>query len=259
MRVSAHCHAVLGLAYLPPWSVNAGFIVGAHTTLVVDAGPTPLAAATIHGYATAAQPANRMLLVDTERHLDHMIGNAFFHERGVPILGHRGIARTERELLDESAAMNATVPDPERRARREGALLFAGARILNPTQALDADQRLDLGGIEAQLLLTPGHTPTNLAVFVPADATLFCGDTITSGYLPNLEAGGPEDWVVWLRSLDRVAALEPRAVICGHGPVLLGDAVPGALARMREILQTAIREGRAPTAPRTEQGEAAGT
>jgi glyoxylase-like metal-dependent hydrolase (beta-lactamase superfamily II) len=251
MRVSAHCHAVLGLAYLPPWSVNAGFVVGAHTTLVVDAGPSALAAATIYGYATAARPSNDLLLVNTERHLDHVIGNAYFHERGISILGHRGIARAEAELLNEAEALNATVPDPERRQRREGALLFADAHIANPTEALDTDRQLDLGGIEAHLLMTPGHTPTNLVVFVPADATLFCGDAITSGYLPNLEAGGPEDWAVWLASLDRVAALDPQAIVPGHGQVVVGTAIVPAIQRLREILLQAIREGRAPTAPQT--------
>ncbi len=254
MRVSAHCHAVLGLAYLPPWSVNAGFVVGEHTTLIVDAGPSPLAAATIHGYATVARPSNRLQLVNTERHLDHMIGNAYFHERGVPILGHRGIARDEAELLDEAAQMNASIPDPERRARHEGALLFEDAHIVNPTEPLGCERQLDLGGIEAQILLTPGHTPTNLVVFVPADATLFCGDAITSGYLPNLEAGGPADWTVWLGSLERIADLEPQAIVPGHGRVISGAGVGRAIERVREILHQAIQEGRAPTAPRPPRG-----
>ena len=44
MRLSPRCFAVTGLAYIPPWSVNAGFVAGEHTTLVVDTGANALAA-----------------------------------------------------------------------------------------------------------------------------------------------------------------------------------------------------------------------
>ena len=38
MKISARCYAVTGLAYSPPWSVNAGFITGEEVTLIVDTG-----------------------------------------------------------------------------------------------------------------------------------------------------------------------------------------------------------------------------
>ncbi len=56
MRLSAHCYALTGFAYLPPWAVNAGFVAGRERTLVVDSGPTALAAATILGSAMTAIP-----------------------------------------------------------------------------------------------------------------------------------------------------------------------------------------------------------
>jgi glyoxylase-like metal-dependent hydrolase (beta-lactamase superfamily II) len=247
VRLSTSSYAVTGLAYAPPWVANAGFVVGAASTLVVDTGPTALSAATIHGYACAVRPGNSLLVLNTERHLDHIGGNAFFHDRGVPILGHAGIARTDFELAADIEEINALVPDRVRRERREAAIAYEGTRIANPTRAIDRDCRLDLGDVTADVLLTPGHTPTNLSVFVPAEGVLFSGDSVVAGYLPNLEAGTPSDWRAWLTSLERIEALAPRVLVPGHGPVLRDAQVGAALAEVRRVLEAAITQGHAPT------------
>src|SRR6202142_2913703 len=114
MQLSSHCWAVTGLAYLPPWELNAGFIAGEHTTLVVDTSASALAAATIHGYAALARPGNRLLVINTEKHFDHIGGNAYFRERGADVLGHPACARTEDEFRSEIAGFNAAIADPVR-------------------------------------------------------------------------------------------------------------------------------------------------
>ena len=50
-------------------------MVGQHTTLIVDTAANALAAATIHGYATIARPGNRLVVIDTEKHFDHIGGD----------------------------------------------------------------------------------------------------------------------------------------------------------------------------------------
>ena len=35
------------------------------------------------------------------------------------------------------------------------------------------DSRMDLGECEIEILLTPGHTPSNLSVYVPSDGVLY--------------------------------------------------------------------------------------
>src|SRR5580704_19533588 len=72
MRLSARCYAVTGLAYSPPWCVNAGFIAGDTQTLVIDTGGNALAGQTVHGYAIAARPENRLRVLNTEKHFDHI-------------------------------------------------------------------------------------------------------------------------------------------------------------------------------------------
>jgi cyclase len=109
---------------------------------------------------------------------------------------------------------------------------------------------LDLGACAIQILLTPGHTPSNISVYVPSDGVLYCGDCLVNGYLPNLDAGSAAGWEIWLGSLDRVAGLAPRIVVPGHGPVAKGGEVPRLIARVREVLERAIETGQSPTANR---------
>ena len=188
MRLSDRCFAVTGLAYLPPWSVNAGFAVGQHTTLIADTGANALAAATIYGYASAVRPENRVLVIDTERHFDHIGGNGYFRDRGIDIFGHPSIARTEDEFRGEIAEFNAAIPDSARRGFGEAAVFYHATVLTNPNRPLTADTTLDLGDCPVEILLTPGHTPSNLSAYIPGDGVLFCGDCLINGYVPNLDA-----------------------------------------------------------------------
>jgi len=248
MRLSARCFAVTGLAYLPPWSVNAGIVAGEHTTLIVDTGANALAAATIHGYASAVRPANKLLVIDTERHFDHIGGNGYFRERGIDVYGHASIDRTEDEFRAEAAEFNAAIPDRARRGWGEAEVFYRGTVLANPNRPLRAGATLDLGDCSAEILLTPGHTPSNLSVYVPGDGVLFCGDCLTNGYVPNLDCGAKPDWQLWLESLDRLSRLDMRAIVPGHGPVATGAAIAELIDSVRRVLERAIAIGISPTA-----------
>jgi cyclase len=162
MQLSSHCYALTGFAYIPPWSVNSGIIAGEETALIVDSGPTRQAAETIHGYAKALHPSNRLLVINTEKHLDHINGNAYFTDQGVDIYGHGDFLRNDAELQNDIADYEACVPDRIRRERREGRIPFTDTRIVNPNKRIDRDMTLNLGGVTAEIILTPGHTPTKV-------------------------------------------------------------------------------------------------
>ena len=247
MRLSPHCFAVTGLGYSPPWSVNAGFITGGNSTLVVDTGANALSAATIYGYASTVRPGNTLLVVNTEKHFDHIGGNGYFRARGVEVYGHPGIQRTQPEFLSEIAEFNGQISNPARRAHREAEVFYWATNLTNPNRPIGELAKLDLGDCEIEILPTPGHTPTNISVFVPSGGVLFCGDCLTNRYFPNLDCGTAEDWREWLGSLDRIARLAPKIVVPGHGPVASGDEVAGLIETTRELLEEAIRTGFSPT------------
>ncbi len=249
MRVSNRCYAFTGLGYVTPWCVNAGFIAGDDITLVVDTGANAMAAASIHGYATSVHPPNQLRVINTEQHFDHIGGNSFFRGRGIDVWGHSNLHRTEEEFQAEMAEFNQAISNPVRRSRGEASYFYAETRLANPNQPISEDMSFELGNCAVEILLTPGHTPTNLSVWVPEDGVLFTGDCLINGYLPNLDAGTSDDWKTWLKSLDRIAALRPRVVIAGHGPGAQGDDVLRVIETVRRILEESIARGASPTAP----------
>ena len=249
MKVAEHCYAVTGLGYVPPWSVNAGFICGDDLTLIVDTGACALAAATIHGYALTARPANRLAVINTERHFDHIGGNSYFRDHGLDVYGHILLRRTEDEFRAEMDEFNSLISNATRQARHEAAAFYAGTRLENPNRPIAQDTRLDLGQCDVEIVLTPGHTPANLSVWVPGDRVLFSADCLTNHYLPNLDSGNATDWHRWLLSLDRIEQLQPAVVVPGHGPVAIGDDVSRLIETTRAVLEQALVNGYSPTRP----------
>src|SRR5215471_2175292 len=247
MRVSNRCYAVTGLGYSTPWSVNAGFVVGDDMTLVVDTGACALSAATIHGYATAVRPSNRLRVVNTEKHFDHVLGNGYFNERGAEIWGHSKVDRSQTEFDAEIEEFNRAILNDARQAAGEARAFFQGTELAMPQYLVECDVAFDLGDCRVEILMTPGHTATNLSVWVPGERVVYTGDCLINRYLPNLDAGGVEDWKVWLLSLDRIEALGAQAVVMGHGVVARGDEVGRVIERVRGVLRVAIAAGRSPT------------
>lgn len=236
MQISPHCYAVTGLACFAPWSVNAGFVVGDVSTLIVDTGFNRLSAQTIVGYARAVRPSNRLVAINTEQHFDHILGNHYLLEQQIEVFGHASIARSEEELLGMKEEYALSILDRERRMLREEEVFFAGCPVANPSHPLPEETTIDLGGITAEILFTPGHTPSNLSVWVPADRVVFTGDAVVDGYAPNLTSGNPEAWRLWIESLERIEGLEAAVVVPGHGDVLEGSAIERAIEHVRALL-----------------------
>ena len=248
MRLSSRCYAVTGLAYSPPWCVNAGFIAGDAETLVVDTGGNALAGQTVYGYATAVRPANRLRVLNTEKHFDHIGGNGVFRAQSIDIWGHEALARTPAEFEAEIAEFNTAIPNAGRRAAGEAAAFFHGTELTNPNRAVQPGTCIDLGDCPVEILPTPGHTITNISAWVPGEGVLYTGDCLIAEYIPNLDAGTPADWQIWLDSIDRLEALKPEIVVMGHGPVARGAQVPAVIETVRRVLLESIARGYSPTA-----------
>src|SRR4051812_34133843 len=144
MRVSKSCYAVTGLAFEPPWSVNAGIVAGNKRTLIVDTGANTLAARTIQGYAQAVRPDNELLVINTERHLDHIGGNYFFQKQGFEIWGHAGIVRREEDLEESLADFERCIQNLIRREAHEGRVFYRDTHVANPNRPVEAAFSLDL-------------------------------------------------------------------------------------------------------------------
>jgi glyoxylase-like metal-dependent hydrolase (beta-lactamase superfamily II) len=85
-----------------------------------------------------------------------------------------------------------------------------------------------VGQVAVTALHTPGHAADHLAFWMPEDRVLFTGDLILGrGSSMVTYPGG--DVAAYLRSLERVAALQPRLLFPGHW-----DPVQDAAGKIRE-------------------------
>lgn len=249
MKISQNCYFISGLSVEPPWTVNSGFVVGGHTTLIIDTGSNYSSAQTILGYATCAAPKNKLIVVNTEPHFDHIGGNCLFEEKGIEIYAHPKLHRSESDFKQNIKDLNDTILNRVRRDKNEAKEFFYNTTLVNPTRSTLNVKQFDIGGVSVLVNETPGHTPFNISLFELKDRVLFCGDTIVTGYLPNLEAGNATLWKKWLETLIDIRNLSPQIIITGHGYSIVGsENIKEEIERMEKIIRTAIIKNAAPTA-----------
>jgi glyoxylase-like metal-dependent hydrolase (beta-lactamase superfamily II) len=79
-----------------------------------------------------------------------------------------------------------------------------------------------LGRLEVQLIqLGRGHTKGDTVAWLPQDKVLFSGDLVEFDATPYAGDAYFQDWP---KTLDRIAALKPEALVPGRGAALQGAA-----------------------------------
>jgi len=169
---------------------------------VIDPGPV------IDEHVAAiesALPDLRTILV-THRHPDHAPAARMLHDRtGAEILAPRGVFGDD---LDH--------------------------------RVLEDGEIIDLGGLELEVIATPGHTAEHVC-FLTRDGALFTGDMVlghgTTVILPP--DGDMGDYVESLRDL---LARDPATIYPGHGPVrddakaLLEEYIAHRMLREKQVV-----------------------
>jgi len=82
-----------------------------------------------------------------------------------------------------------------------------------------------------------GHTDTShtTALYVPSIGLVISGDCVYNNTHPYLAECDEEAITEWLRALDRIESLHPKAVVAGHG-VLDPDSSPRHIGETRRYL-----------------------
>lgn len=91
--------------------------------------------------------------------------------------------------------------------------------------AADGGIELAWTGPQTRVIPTPGHAPGHASVWLPGLGVLLAGDLLSDTEVPLLDAGAPDavDW--YAATLDRLASLDARVVVPGHGSVARGSEV----------------------------------
>ena len=88
------------------------------------------------------------------------------------------------------------------------------ARIPLVDETVRENDTVRVGGLEARVIETPGHTLGQINYFFPADKLLFAGDTLFSIGCGRIIEGNPE--MMWQSLLKLRALPDDTKVYCGH-------------------------------------------
>jgi cyclase len=202
---------------------NPSFVVTSDGVVQIDTPQLPTKAVAMR--QAAESHGWIRYLVNTENHVDHIFGNWWFRGAG-EVVNHQALYDI---FMDPKAALDPfdyaleAIPtdDPE------GASLIPDrdeyyANLPRGTVVFTRDLTLNVGDHTIHCLWTPGHTPGQLAVYVPEERVVFTGDTIFSGCQTWLMTSNVDQWI---EALERIRQLDVDHVVPGHGPVVTLDYI----------------------------------
>jgi len=222
------------------WSGSEQKIKAAAESLLGQARPASMVLTHLHPDHSGA----------IRRLAEHWGQPAYVHPDEVPLAS--GYQSTYAIPLDRWL-----MPVIRRLPKKTQAKIAAGADLTAVVQGLDP--QVGIPGLpDWTVIHTPGHTPGHLSLYRRSDGVLITGDAVVTvdlssllGVLINNQGVyGPPRYSTWdetaaQRSITALAALEPRVLGTGHGPVWIDGAAQAlqALARGQEHVPARWRQG----------------
>jgi glyoxylase-like metal-dependent hydrolase (beta-lactamase superfamily II) len=204
-----HVHSLL--------RANLWHLRGRDHDLLIDCGTGVTALAPLLAERFNREP----VLVLTHGHLDHM-GSAheFDHVWAHPLerVGDPAPGSLYGPALAAEVGLDYPLPDLLITARPHDRYDPAAYRVRPAavTRSLVDGDIVDLGDRSLTVLHLPGHSPGSIALFDPAEGTLFSGDVVYDDVLlDSLTGSDPEQYA---RSLRRLRALPVTLTHAGHDP-----------------------------------------
>ena len=173
-------------------------------------------------------------IIITHAHADHMgFAERVRRATGVPVFVHRADLAASGRILQlpwGGLLSNAWRPfTASMLGRAIGNRVFSLARI-NEARAFDDGDVLDVPG-RPHVLHAPGHTPGEVAFYLPKRGVLLSGDVLVTRNLMTGEWGGPQvphrslnaDDQQSRRTLDRLREIGRVTMLPGHGRPWVGS------------------------------------
>lgn len=186
---------------------NVAVSVGEDGVWMIDTQMAPIAPALDEAQKAVSDGGAVRLVLNTHLHGDHVLGNAYFAERGALIMAHTSV-RARLQSPSPNAVTGST-PEP-----------LSGGFL--PVIGIPGDSEIILNGLTARIHYAPdAHTDGDLWIhFVEADI-IHAGDLLFSGMFPfiDLDNGGDVDGMIAGMQAIADAAGPDTVIIPGHGPL----------------------------------------
>ena len=211
---------------------NPGFVVTREGVVMIDTPQMPADA--IKWRDEIAKHGPVKYLINTEPHGDHFTGNYFFEGT---VVAHEG---TREAIL---AASVEQLKERIEQAAPESLPLLEGYSYRPPAITLSERLTLYVGDHTFQLIHHPGHTPYQVAVFIPEERVVFTSDNIFYKVQAFLHQALPYEW---LESLKQLQELEADVLVPGHGNICDRSYIPEMSAFIQDwinAVSAAIDQG----------------
>lgn len=211
---------------------NPGFVVTDDGVVMIDAPQIPRDA--VKWRDEVAKHGQVRYLINTEPHADHFTGNYFFEGT---VVAHEG---TRQAIL---AASPEQLKEYMKQLDPESLPLVEKYSFRPPTITMSQRLTIYLGSHTFQLINLPGHTPYQLAVFIPEERVVFTSDNVVGKVQAWLHQALPYEW---LESLKRLQELEADVLVPGHGSICGRNYIPEMSAFIQDwidAVKAAISRG----------------
>jgi glyoxylase-like metal-dependent hydrolase (beta-lactamase superfamily II) len=223
-------------AYTAEGDPNSGVVVGDDAVMVLDTQATPIMAQDVIGRIRGVTDKPIRYVVLTHYHAVRVLGASAYGAT------HVIASQDTRDLIVERGEQ-----DYASEVGRFPRLFRAVESIPGltwPNVTFRGEMRVWLGRTEVQLLqLGRGHTKGDTVAWLPASEVLFSGDLVEFGATPYTGDAYLTDWPA---TLDRLAALNPQALVPGRGDAVTGrDNCRIAIEQTREFVSELLSNVRA--------------
>jgi glyoxylase-like metal-dependent hydrolase (beta-lactamase superfamily II) len=199
---------------------NPGFVVTSDGVVMVDTPQKPTDA--IKWREIIKKYGRIRYLINTEPHGDHFTGNYFY--KGT-VIAHEG---TRQAILSSSVQQ---LKDRLKKTSPADYALLKNFKFRPPTITFNKEMTFYLGNHTFRLINLPGHTPYQVAVFIPEEKVIFTSDNIFYKVTTWLQQAVPYEWI---DSLKKMAELDAEVLIPGHGEVCDLTYIPEMCERIQE-------------------------
>lgn len=211
---------------------NPGFVVTSEGVVMIDTPQLPQDALGWRDEIAKHGPVR--YLINTEPHADHFTGNYYFEGA---VVAHEGTREVILATPDES------LKDRVRQKSPESLSLMDGFRRRPPGITLSQRMTIYLGSHTFELVNMPGHTPYQVAVYIPEERVVFTSDNIFCRVQAWLHQALPYEW---LDSLRRLREFEADVLVPGHGSICDKGYIPEMSFFIQDWIDTvaaAIKSG----------------